>query len=86
MAPEMTDEQRALVAEQDGSTRRRAKAKAAFDSANDESIADALASLRAGVPPAEVERHSPFTGSYLRRIARENGIEGDKRYDRTGKG
>lgn len=32
------------------------------------------AALRAGVTPTEVERLSPFTGAYIRKLAREGGI------------
>ena len=71
------------MARQDDSTRRRERAKQVYDAASDESRADALASLRLAVPPTAVERHSPFTGSYLRRLAREAGIEGDPRYVRS---
>jgi hypothetical protein len=33
-----------------------------------------LSALKAGITPTEVERLSPFTGAYVRRLARENGI------------
>jgi hypothetical protein len=79
---DMTPEQEQAVAAQDASTRRRSRTKQAQDEANAQSIADALASLRLGVPPAVVEKHSPFSGSYIRRLAREAGIEGDRRYNR----
>lgn len=34
-----------------------------------------LAALRAGITPTEVVAHTPYTAAYVRRIARENGIE-----------
>ncbi|MEI8411454.1 MULTISPECIES: hypothetical protein [unclassified Kribbella] len=37
-------------------------------------IAAALAALRAGVTPNEVEDLSPFTSAYVRRLARAEGI------------
>lgn len=79
----MTPEQEAAVAELDKSRARYERTDRAHEESSRLAREDALAALRIGVRPAEVERHSPFTGSYLRRIARENGIEGDARYDRT---
>lgn len=81
--PDMTPEQDDAIAAQDASTRRYKRAVQVKDEASEQSIDDALASLRLGVPPGVVEKHSPFTGSYIRKLARENGIEGDPKYDRT---
>ncbi|HEY8456614.1 MAG TPA: hypothetical protein VIL34_13570 [Actinopolymorphaceae bacterium] len=39
-----------------------------------EVIRACLDALRAGVPPTEVANLSPFTATYIRRLARENGI------------
>ncbi|GAA3560775.1 hypothetical protein GCM10022235_31380 [Kribbella ginsengisoli] len=33
-----------------------------------------LAALKSGVPPTEVERLSPFTAAYIRKIARAEGV------------
>ena len=61
-------------AELAAATRRYRKTEADHEEARRGAIAAALAALRAGVGPAEVERLSPFTGAYLRRLAREEGI------------
>lgn len=82
--PDMTPEQDEAVAAQDASARRYTRADAAMADAREQAVEDALRSLRLGVPPSVVERHSPFTGSYIRRLARNAGIKGDPRYDRTG--
>jgi hypothetical protein len=81
--PDMTPEQEQAVAAQDASTDEYGHAAQAKEDASERSIADALASLRLGVPPTVVEKHSPFTGSYIRKLARDAGIKGDPRYDRT---
>jgi len=79
----MTPEQEAAIAAQDASTRRYERTAKAHDESGAQSRSDALASLRLGVPPTVAARHSPFTAAYLRRIAREAGIEGDPRYVRS---
>ncbi|GAA1395416.1 hypothetical protein GCM10009662_07420 [Catellatospora coxensis] len=61
-------------AELAAATRRYRKTEADHDEARRGAISAALAALRAGVGPAEVERLSPFTGAYLRKLAREEGI------------
>jgi hypothetical protein len=66
----MTDEKSALAA----ATRRYEQTEAAHDEARKAAIEAVLAALRAGVGPSEVERLSPFTGAYVRKLARENGI------------
>lgn len=43
--------------------------------ASDAALSKVLALLRAQVPPSEVTRLSPFSDAYVRRIAREHGIE-----------
>jgi hypothetical protein len=43
-----------------------------------------LAALRAGARPTDVEVHSPFTISYIRKIARRNGIPAQPRGQATG--
>jgi hypothetical protein len=79
----MTPEQEAAIADQDASTRRYERTAGAHDESSAQARSDALASLRLGVPPTVVAKHSPFTGSYLRRLAREAGIDGDPRYVRS---
>ncbi|GAA0432656.1 hypothetical protein Aca07nite_19880 [Actinoplanes capillaceus] len=77
----MADERSALIA----ATRRYRQTEVAHDEAREQAIQAVLAALRAGVGPTEVERLSPFTGAYIRKIARENGIPpaapGPKRSD-----
>lgn len=85
MAAKLTPKQERAVAEIDAAAGEYAAAKGAQETASVRSAAAALAALRLGVPPSVVERHSPFTGSYIRRLAREAGIKGDPKYDRTGK-
>ena len=50
----------------------------AADKARDRARADhfgaVLAALRAGKPPTEIAKRSPFTATHLRQIARDNGI------------
>jgi len=58
----------------EAATRRYRKTAADHEQAREATIAAVLAALRDGVPPVEVERLSPFTGTYIRRIARENDI------------
>jgi hypothetical protein len=67
----------------DRSTPRYERTAKAHEESAEQSRNDALAALRAGVKPTVVEQRSPFTGSYLRRLARDNGIEGDARYVRS---
>lgn len=66
----MTDLRDELTA----ATRRYERTEAAHETARQEVIAAALAALRAGITPTEVERLSPFTSAYIRRIARADGI------------
>jgi hypothetical protein len=79
----LTPQQEEALAVQERSTQRHARATQAQKDATARSIADALASLRLGTPPTRVARASPFTGSYIRKLARDAGIEGDPKYDRT---
>ena len=66
----MTDSRQALIA----ATRRYARTETAHDEARQAAIEAVLAALRDGIGPTEVERLSPFTGAYIRKLARENGI------------
>lgn len=59
----------------DHATARYRQAKAAYEEARD-AAADAVAeALRAGQRPTDVTERSPFTAAYVRRIARDKGIE-----------
>lgn len=51
------------------------KTEAAHDESRDAAIAAVVDALRAGERPTDVTNRSPFTAAYVRRIARENGIE-----------
>ncbi len=51
--------------------RRYRRAVAAKNAAGQAAIGHALTLLRAGVGPSEVTRLSPFTDSYIRKLARE---------------
>ncbi len=66
----VTDERDELVA----ATRRYQRTEAAHEEARRAVIDAALAALRAGIGPSEVERLSPFTAAYLRKLARGEGI------------
>lgn len=55
-------------------TRRYERTDAAHEAARQEVMAAVLAALRAGIPPTEVERLSPFTAAYIRKMARAEGI------------
>lgn len=70
----------------DKATERYSEAKDAFDDARTEAVMAVVDALRAGNRPTEVTKRSPFTAAYVRRIARDNGIEGDQRYIREQKG
>jgi hypothetical protein len=68
-------------------TRRYKRTETAHADARQEAIDAVIAALRAGVGPTEVERLSPFTGAYIRKLARANGIKpappGPKRATQT---
>lgn len=76
---EQEDELQAL----DAATRRYRRTEKAHEESRDAAIEAVIAALAVGKRPAEVERRSPFTGSYIRKLARERGIPGDERYIRT---
>jgi hypothetical protein len=56
-------------------TKRYRKTKTAHDDAQEAVTAAAIAALRAGHRPTDVTDVSPFTAAYVRRLAREAGIE-----------
>ncbi|MFH9072686.1 hypothetical protein [Streptomyces alboflavus] len=51
------------------------EAKAVHDAAQKAAAAAVVEALRAGERPTDVTARSPFTAAYVRRIARDNGIE-----------
>jgi hypothetical protein len=55
-------------------TNRYRSTEADHEEARRAAIAAVLAALRANIGPSEVERLSPFTAAYVRRLAREHGI------------
>jgi hypothetical protein len=68
-----------LLGKLDESTRRYRDTERAHDEAREQVIADVLAALRGGERPTDVADRSPFRASYVRRIARDNGIEAPRR-------
>jgi len=66
----MADEREDLAA----ATERYRRTEAEHEQARQATIAAMIAALRAGVGPTEVERLSPFTGAYVRKLAREHGV------------
>lgn len=72
MTDDRTARLRTELAEQ---ARRYRRAQTALDEAGKAAMATALELLRAKVPPTEVAKLSPFTDSYIRKAAREAGIE-----------
>jgi transposase InsO family protein len=69
----------------DEASERYREAKDAFEDARTEAVMAVVDALRAGERPTVVTNRSPFTAAYVRRIARDNGIEGDPRYVREAK-
>lgn len=59
----------------ESSTRKYQRAKKAHKEARDEAVSLALIALREGEPPTKVVNASPFTAAYVRKLARENGIQ-----------
>ncbi len=66
----MADAREALAA----ATRRYRHTEIAHEEARQETIRAVIEALRAGIGPTEVERLSPFTGAYIRKLAREHDI------------
>ena len=56
-------------------TRKYERAKTRLDEAKTEVIAAMVAALRAGETPTDVAKNAPFTAAYIRRIAREHGVD-----------
>ncbi|MBX7464947.1 hypothetical protein [Streptomyces sp. NPDC057910] len=63
----------------DKATSRYRKTEADHHSARDAAVEAVVEALRAGERPTDVTNRSPFTAAYVRRIARDNGIEPAKR-------
>lgn len=61
------------------STRKYRRTEQAHKDARAETIQVVLDALRAGAKPTEVVNASPFTAAYVRKLARENGIEAAKK-------
>lgn len=59
----------------DTSTQRYRTTEAEHEKSREAVIADVLAALRAGKRPTDVVDRSPFTAAYVRRLARDQGIE-----------
>jgi hypothetical protein len=59
----------------DDATRRYRETETAHGEAQAATVKAVVAALRAGVRPTDVANHSPFTATYVRRIARKHGIE-----------
>ncbi|MFD9247662.1 MULTISPECIES: hypothetical protein [unclassified Streptomyces] len=59
----------------DQATQRYRETEEAHDQARKAAIAAVIAALKNGMRPTDVTERSPFTAAYVRRIARENGIE-----------
>jgi hypothetical protein len=66
----MTDPRSALIA----ATKRYLRTEADHEAARQDAIEAVLTALRAGVGPTEVARLSPFSATYVRRLAREHGV------------
>ena len=60
-------------------TRRYRKTEQAHKEARQAAITAALNALRGGARPTDVADRSPFTAAYIRRLAREAGIEPARR-------
>lgn len=59
----------------DRSTRRYRRTEQSHEESRKAVVADVISALRAGVRPTDVVAHSPFTDAYVRRLARDDGIE-----------
>ena len=56
-------------------TRRYRQTEKAHDAAREEVVAAVIKALEAGERPTDVTSWSPFTATYVRKLARANGIE-----------
>ncbi len=71
--------------ELDEATRRYKATDAAHKESREAAIQAVVKALRSGAKPTPVANRSPFTPAYVRRVAREHGIEPDERYIREQK-
>lgn len=55
-------------------TKRYRRTEAAHETAREAVIMAVVAALRGGLSPTDVERLSPFSGAYIRKLAREHAI------------
>lgn len=58
----------------DASTRRYRKTEQAHEDARAAAVSAVVTALEAGARPTDVAERSPFTDTYVRRIAREHGL------------
>lgn len=63
----------------DAATRRFRRTKKTHDEAREAAVAAVVAALKADARPTDVADRSPFTDTYVRRVAREHGIEPKRR-------
>lgn len=70
----------------DQATSRYRQTEAAHEEARAAAIAAVLEALKVGERPTDVTEHSPFSAAYVRRIARDNGIEAAKPGPKSAKG
>lgn len=59
----------------DEATRHYRQTEEAHKEARDAAITAVVAALKAGKRPTDVAARSPFTDAYVRRVAREHGVE-----------
>ncbi|MEU9833250.1 hypothetical protein AB0D67_17130 [Streptosporangium sp. NPDC048047] len=67
----------------DDSTRRYRETEAEHERSRTAVIADVVSALKAGERPTDVVKRSPFTDAYVRKLAREHGIEAKPRGGKT---
>ena len=60
-------------------TRRYRRTEQAHEQARDELVSVVVEALKAGERPTDVTAWSPFTAAYVRKLARQNGIEASVR-------
>ncbi len=68
----------------DEATRAYLDTEATHKAARDAAIGAVVAALKAGKRPTDVATRSPFTDAYVRRVAREHGVEPRKRGEDRG--
>ncbi|QYC38215.1 hypothetical protein Nocox_02925 [Nonomuraea coxensis DSM 45129] len=61
------------------STRRYRETERAHEKSRDAVVECIVTALKAGKRPTDVAARSPFTDAYVRRLARENGIQAQPR-------